>query len=548
MSGTELPAAPDRSLDRAVTLSQLLFGVVILFVVAVQQVTSDDTERPGAFFLGVFLAFLGCGLAVAVPWHLFPRGWAATLPALDIVAIVCLRFADPSLGAGLLWIFPVIWLSSYFGIIGAVGSVLSICAMIVTGAFLTGDPVGTLTVPSVVILPLVLAAVAASTVTAARRSAARRQLLRSQSRVLESAMVRARRQENLLADVLDAVEFGVARVGTDGEVAVMNRSHGRIMAAAGGDILAPDAAGSAPFFAANGLTPIDAHDAPLARLQRGEEFAGMIVWVGAPGRGIALSITARRLRSGPGATNEGIVVVTRDVTTELAAVRARDDLVASVSHELRTPLTSIVGYLDLARDEELSEGAERYLQVADRNADRMLGLITDILAASTAGDGPVELTIDRRPTDLASVVAASVESLAPRARESHVTIEASGIRELHAVVDAFRIRQVVDNLVTNAIKYNRAGGTVTVEAAPGAAGAAVITVRDTGTGIAPEEVPRLFERFFRSESVRGSSVHGSGLGLGISRDIVRRHGGELTIESALGVGTVARVRIPWEKT
>ncbi|TFV96931.1 sensor histidine kinase [Leifsonia flava] len=548
MSGTELPAAPDRSLDRAVTLSQLLFGVVILFVVVVQQVASDDTDRPGAFFLGVFLAFLGCGLAVAVPWHLFPRGWAATLPALDIIAIVCLRFADPSLGAGLLWIFPVIWLSSYFGIIGAIGSVLSVCAMIITGAFLTGDPVGTLTVPSVVILPLVLAAVAASTVTAARRSAARRQLLRSQSRVLESAMIRARRQENLLADVLDAVEFGVARVGTDGEVAVMNESHGRIMAAAGGDILAPDAAGGAPLFAANGLTPIDAHDAPLARLQRGEEFAGMIVWVGTPGRGIALSITARRLRSGPGAMNEGLVVVTRDVTTELAAVRARDDLVASVSHELRTPLTSIVGYLDLARDEELSEGAERYLQVADRNADRMLGLITDILAASTAGDGPVELTIDRRSTDLASVVAASVESLAPRARENLVTIDASGIRELHAVVDAFRIRQVVDNLVTNAIKYNREGGTVTVEAGPDESGAAVITVRDTGTGIAPEEVPRLFERFFRSESVRGSSVHGSGLGLGISRDIVRRHGGELTIESALGVGTVATVRIPWEKT
>ncbi|KQQ92624.1 hypothetical protein ASF62_12320 [Leifsonia sp. Leaf325] len=548
MSGTELPAAPDRSLDRAVTLSQLLFGVVILFVVVVQQVASDVTDRPGAFFLGVFLAFLGCGLAIAVPWHLFPRGWAATLPALDIVAIVCLRFADPSLGAGLLWIFPVIWLSSYFGIIGAIGSVLSICGMIITGAFLTGDPVGTLTVPSVVILPLVLAAVAASTVTAARRSAARRQLLRSQSRVLESAMIRARRQENLLADVLDAVEFGVARVGSDGEVAVMNESHGRIMTAAGGDILAPDAAGLAPLFAANGLTPIDAHDAPLARLQRGEEFAGMVVWVGAPGRGVALNITARRLRSGPGATNEGIVVVTRDVTTELAAVRARDDLVASVSHELRTPLTSIVGYLDLARDEELSEGAERYLQVADRNADRMLGLITDILAASTAGDGPVELTIDRRSTDLASVVAASVESLAPRARENLVTIEASGIREMHAVVDAFRIRQVVDNLITNAIKYNREGGTVTVEAAPDASGAAVITVRDTGTGIAPEEVPRLFERFFRSESVRGSSVHGSGLGLGISRDIVRRHGGELTIESALGVGTVAIVRIPWEKT
>lgn len=530
----------------------------MLFVVVVQQVTEAATQRPGAFFLGVVLTFVGCGLAVAVPWHRFGRNWTAVLPAIDIIAIVCLRFAAPSLGAGLLWIFPVIWLGSYFGVIGASAGVLSIFVLIVTGAFLTGDPLTALTIPSFLVLPLILAAVAASSVSAARRSAARHQLLHSQSRVLESAMIRARRQENLLADVLDAVDFGVARVGADGSVVAMNDSHTRIMAAAGRDIFAtdaPDAAASTELYAADGIDTIDAADAPLARVRRGEEFAGMVVWVGQPGRGAALSITARRLSSGPGATNEGVVVVTRDVTTELAAVRARDDLVASVSHELRTPLTSIVGYLDLARDEDLSEGAERYLQVADRNADRMLGLITDILAASTAGDGPVELTIDRRPTDLASIVAASVESLAPRARESDVTIEAGGIRELHAVVDAFRMRQVIDNLITNAIKYNRAGGTVTVELAEGiesgldsAVDSAVITVTDTGTGIAPEEVPRLFERFFRSESVRGSSVHGSGLGLGISRDIVRRHGGELTIESALGVGTSATVRIPLEDT
>jgi signal transduction histidine kinase len=553
MAGRERTAARDRagnrdrSVNRSVVLNQLLFGVVVLFVIGIQQLIAPVSDRPGAFFLGVLLTFLSCGFAVAIPWNRYGRGWIAVIPAVDIVAIVCLRFSQPELGAGLLWIFPVIWLSTYFGIAGVIGSVGSVCGLLITGLLISGDPVAAFNIPSIIILPLMLACAAATSHIAAERSKARRQLLRSQSRVLEASMLRARRQEALLADVLDAVDFGVVRIDADGAVSVMNEAHARLLRAAGAEVFAVDgvAGASAELYAADGATPIHPDDAPMARALRGEEFTGYVVWVGAPGRGTALSITAHRL-TGLVADAASMVLISRDVTAELMAVRARDDLVASVSHELRTPLTSVVGFLELALDEPQTATAAAHLEVAERNASRMLGLITDILvaSASASGDAPIELTIDRRPTDLAGVVEASVESLIPRARENAIGLDISGIRPCEAVVDAFRLRQVVDNLVSNAIKYNRAGGSVAIQTGTDVDGGAVIVVSDTGTGIAPEEMPHLFERFFRSESVRGSSIHGSGLGLGISRDIVRRHGGELSVESVLGTGTVASVRIP----
>ena len=124
-----------------------------------------------------------------------------------------------------------------------------------------------------------------------------------------------------------------------------------------------------------------------------------------------------------------------------------------------------------------------------------------------------------------------------------IRVDASGVRSCPAVVDAHRLRQVVDNLLSTAVKYNTSGGVVLVSVAR-EADTVLITVADDGPGISPNEKGRVFERFFRADTVRNSSVHGSGLGLAISRDIARAHGGDITMTTEPGAGAVFTVHLP----
>ncbi len=238
------------------------------------------------------------------------------------------------------------------------------------------------------------------------------------------------------------------------------------------------------------------------------------------------------------------MLVSRDVTVEEQARRAREDLVASVSHELRTPLTSIIGYLELALDDPSIAPATRdRLAVAERNASRLLELVADILALSATSHEGVGVDLELRSADVAAVVRAAIESIAPRALDHGVHIDASGVEEARAVVDARRIRQIVDNLLSNAIKYVPRGAAVSVAVQQDVHSVSII-VADDGPGISASEQARLFERFFRGDAVRNSSAHGSGLGLAISRDLARAHGGEITVRTAPGEGAAFTVRLP----
>ena len=206
-----------------------------------------------------------------------------------------------------------------------------------------------------------------------------------------------------MTEVLDAVDFGVIRIASDGQVAVTNEAHGRLQQAIRSD--EDDRATDVPAFRDDGVTRLPHDELPLERALRGEAFDGQVVWFGSePGPRQALSITARRLTDSSG-EDAGAVVVSRDVTTELNALRARDELVASVSHELRTPLTSILGYLDLAiEDPDLPEHLRSNLDIAERNAERLLGIIADILAASSSsvvGRGIPRAGVDRCARDRA---------------------------------------------------------------------------------------------------------------------------------------------------
>ena len=224
------------------------------------------------------------------------------------------------------------------------------------------------------------------------------------------------------------------------------------------------------------------------------------------------------------------------------ADRLKDEFVALISHDLRTPLTSIMGYLELVRDDDnLTEEQVGFLAVADRNADRLLRLVNDLLFVARFEAGQLDL----KPTelDLAAVVRQSVEESGPRAAAGGVelTCEASDVSSVQA--DKGRMFQLVENLVSNAIKFTPAGGDVRVSVTP-VNGVVRLEVADTGIGIESDEQQRLFERFFRASTASEHQIPGTGLGLYITRAIVEAHGGSIAVRSDPGEGTSFRVELP----
>jgi signal transduction histidine kinase len=226
------------------------------------------------------------------------------------------------------------------------------------------------------------------------------------------------------------------------------------------------------------------------------------------------------------------------------ADRLKDEFVALISHDLRTPLTSILGYLELTlEDEELTQAQRGYLEVADRNAQRLLRLVSDLLFVARLEAGQLELHSSE--LDLAAVAQQSVTEAEPRAAAGGITLKCETQPVPGVAADKGRMFQLFDNLMSNAIKFTPAGGEVRVSVAP-ANGSVRLEVADTGIGIPEGEQRRLFERFFRASTASERQIQGTGLGLYIARAIVEAHGGEISFESSPGRGTAFRIDLPVE--
>ncbi|GAA1949646.1 sensor histidine kinase [Microbacterium deminutum] len=526
----------DRTRDRAATLNQLLLGSVV-FVLAVLIALGPFDGDVSLFFSGVVITFVVTGATFVIPWNRIAGGWVAVVPAIDILAVTLMQLAAPDTVLGLLWIFPIMWLASGFGLLGLLVDIVAIAGI---ASVLVSLIAAELTYTTLV-LPLVLLAVAATSYLNARRSDAQRSLLAKQALLLGRVLERTRRQEQEVTEVLDAVDFGVIRIAADGQVSVTNDAHGRLQQAVRADADADADDADVPAFRDDGVTPLPDDELPLERALRGEAFDAEVVWFGVdPGPRRALNISARRLTDSAG-NDVGAVVVSRDVTTELDALRARDELVASVSHELRTPLTSILGYLDLAIEEPgIPDHVRSNLDVAERNAERLLRIVADILAASSSSSSSVEASIMPQDLDARDIVRAAAEALMPRAADRAILIDTSGLEAAPVTADPMRLRQVVDNLMSNAITYNRDGGTVFLGTTTDGASSWIL-VRDTGVGISEADRSRLFQRYYQAGSPRRS---GTGLGLAITRDIVRAHGGDLALHSTPGAGSTFIVKLP----
>ncbi len=224
--------------------------------------------------------------------------------------------------------------------------------------------------------------------------------------------------------------------------------------------------------------------------------------------------------------------------------RLKDQFVATVSHELRTPLTSIHGYLELVLDGvagSLEDEQRQFLSVVNRNTNRLRRLVDDLLLVSEIDAGNLVLHLD--DLDLGALARESLESSRPQAEAGGVTLSFSAHGPLALTGDRVRLSQLLDNVVSNALKFTPPGGSVSVRTGR-SNGSAVVEVEDTGIGIPADEQAQLFDRFFRARAASAGAVQGTGLGLSISQDIAHAHGGAIDVTSEVGVGTTFRVALP----
>ncbi|WP_245280082.1 ATP-binding protein [Hyphomicrobium sp. 99] len=247
-----------------------------------------------------------------------------------------------------------------------------------------------------------------------------------------------------------------------------------------------------------------------------------------------------------------VLITIHDESEQRRLLEMRADFIANASHELRTPLASVRGFIETlqgpARNDEAAR--ERFLAIMADQAERMTRLIDDLLLLSR-----VEEKANLKPTgrvDLNDLIEDVIRSLSPFAEERSISIDVeSASGELVAMGDRDELFQVFHNLVENAVKYGRDGGTVKISlkkkasVRPESVGArAFIAIADDGPGIAPEHLPRLTERFYRVSAEHSRRIGGTGLGLAIVKHVLNRHEGELSVQSVVGKGTTFDVILP----
>lgn len=226
------------------------------------------------------------------------------------------------------------------------------------------------------------------------------------------------------------------------------------------------------------------------------------------------------------------------------ALRTKDEFLATLSHEIRTPLNAVIGWTKILLGRKTDpETVQRALTIIDRNAIMQARLIEDMLDMARIMSG--KLRMEFGPVDLVASTAAAIDVVSPAAAAKGVTIQADLGSEPHAIVaDAGRVQQVAWNVLSNAVKFTNAGGTVSVTIEPGA-DLVRLVVRDTGEGIAPEFLPYVFERFRQANASASRTEGGLGLGLALVREVIELHGGTIDVDSpGRGKGTVVTVTFP----
>jgi signal transduction histidine kinase len=515
-------------------VAQTLFLLLVLIDLSLRSSGPSsiraELESESWSLAGLLVVLAAQVLASVTPWSRFP-GWAiATIPVLDLVALGMLRLNPEASGTGILAVVPTVWLVWQFGHRGAIVMTLACFGLLgVSGVLYFGLDGQSLS--RSVLDPLVTAlagGVVWALLTSARdveAEAARR------SRELAAALEQLGHSRAFADAIFESVDVGLVLLGKDGEYLTVNRRHRDFM-----DLAFPEGHGGragqlGEVFAEDGVRRLARHEMPSLRAARGEEFDDIRMWVGSdPVTRRACSVSARSVRDRDG-NFVGAALAYKDVTEFLRSMGVKDDFIAMVSHEFRTPLTSIHGYVSLLLEEEerLPPDDAHYLKVVARNTERLHRLVTDLLSSAQHDGRPMDIV--RVPTNVSEIVRASVESARPAAEEKDLSLTVEMPSHLRIMVDPQRFAQVVDNLVSNAVKYTPTGGSVSVSLT-GFDDHVELAVTDTGIGIDPTDRDRLFTRFFRTRDAEERSIQGIGLGLSITKKIVETHGGRIEVESS----------------
>ncbi|WP_392397655.1 cell wall metabolism sensor histidine kinase WalK [Paenibacillus tuaregi] len=242
----------------------------------------------------------------------------------------------------------------------------------------------------------------------------------------------------------------------------------------------------------------------------------------------------------------GTIAVLQDVTEQEKLEASRREFVANVSHELRTPLTTIKSYTEALEDGALQDPAlgPRFVGVIQNETERMIRLVTDLLHLSRldSKESPLRMQM----TGIAEMLDEVADRFSFQMQEKEIDIHVEVEQGIHEVaLDRDQIDQVLDNLISNAMKYT-AGGSIAIKARRTEDGMLAISVQDTGIGIPKKDLDRIFERFYRVDKARSRNMGGTGLGLSIAREIVKAHGGTISLESELGKGTTVTFTLPME--
>ena len=344
---------------------------------------------------------------------------------------------------------------------------------------------------------------------------------------LEALLTAASEERNRLIAALNSSSDAVLAVNGEGRVAFANAAAVRLFERAPEDIVGN------PFVWV--MSSEDATEALRVSREDGRREARLIE---RPNRQYLQVITAPIVGGGEWVA----LVVLRDVTDVKRVEQVRRDFVANVSHELRTPLASVKSVIETLQGGALEDEATArgFLARADAEIDRLVQMVEELLELSRIESG--EVPFDQQPVEMGNVLAEAVERLRPQAEREGLNLTLDVSPDLPPVVgDAERLGRVAVNLLQNAIKFTPAGGSIRVSVAL-AGGDVTVKVSDTGTGIAPEDLPRVFERFYKADRSRGSI--GTGLGLAVVRHTVEAHGGTASAESEPGRGSTFSFSIP----
>ena len=243
-------------------------------------------------------------------------------------------------------------------------------------------------------------------------------------------------------------------------------------------------------------------------------------------------------------SGQGVIAIFHDITDLERLEQVRKDFVANVSHELRTPLAGIIGYADTLLDGALEdvENRRRFVDIIRANAVRLGSIAADLLVLSELESGAESPEPD--VVGVRGVLEAALLTVDAEAREREVHLVRGEMPDVYVSGSRLRLEQALLNLLANAIKFNRPGGEVRVSVSSSGDGRVAIAVADTGMGIPSEDLPRIFERFYRVDKARSRQVGGTGLGLSIVKHVVERMNGTVGVESQLGRGSVFTIVLP----